>query len=116
MAVLSVSIWITGSTCSGKTTRLVEKFSQWIGQQRQQSLKRNWKHPPWQPLVAAVLVLAANDDTRRSLADRLANAVGGSYPVISKTPLGFITDEVMLFWPLLFQRLGLKAQFPAAAS
>ena len=39
-------------------------------------------------------------------------AVEGTYPVIGKTPVGFITDEVMLFFPLLFEQLNLKAQFP----
>ena len=39
-------------------------------------------------------------------------AVEGTYPVICKTPVGFITDEVLLFWPLLFEQLNLKAQFP----
>ena len=59
-----------------------------------------------------VLVFAANDDNRRDLADRLAAAIKGRSPVLSKTPLGFFQDEVMLFWPLLIQRLNLRAQFP----
>jgi hypothetical protein len=63
-------------------------------------------------MASAVLVFAANDDNRRELADRLAIAVQGRYPVLSKTPLGFFQDEVILFWPLLIQRLDLRAQFP----
>jgi hypothetical protein len=60
----------------------------------------------------AVLVLAANDDNRRDLADRIVAATGGKYPIRSKTQLGFFQDEVILFWPLLIQLLNLKAQFP----
>ena len=97
--------WIVGPTRSGKTTQLVKEFSQWV---RGKISKR----PLGGQLSPAVLVFAANDDNRRELADRLAGAVRGSYPVISKTPLGFISDEVMLFWPLLFEVLNLKAQFP----
>jgi hypothetical protein len=57
-------------------------------------------------------VFAANDDLRRELADKLAAAIQGRYPVLAKTPLGFFQDEVMLFWPLLIGRLNLRAQFP----
>ena len=63
-------------------------------------------------MTSAVLVLAANNNNRRKLADTLASAVEGTYPVICKTPVGFITDEVVLFLPLLFERLNIKAQFP----
>ncbi len=63
-------------------------------------------------MTSAVLVLAANNNNRRKLADTLASAVEGTYPVICKTPVGFITDEVVLFLPLLFDRLEIKAQFP----
>jgi hypothetical protein len=60
----------------------------------------------------AVLVLAANDDNRRELADSIVAATAGKYPIRAKTPLGFFQDEVILFWPLLIQLLNLKAQFP----
>ncbi|MBP0021085.1 MAG: recombinase family protein [Cyanobacteria bacterium SBLK] len=103
-----MSLWIVGTTRSGKTTRLVQEFQQWL----------SGKHSPTpskarsQPITPAILVFAANDGNRRTLADRLASEVAGSYPLVAKTPLGFIADEVTLFWPLLFQRLNLKAQFP----
>jgi hypothetical protein len=110
--VLLLSIWITGLTRSGKTTRLVEEFCQWV----QEKLLRTKRFSPTcdrsQLLTSVILVFAANDDNRRNLADRLSISVKGSYPVICKTPLGFISDEVMLFWPLLFEQLNLKAQFP----
>lgn len=101
------SLWITGKTRSGKTTCLVTEFSQWVRQQiKQKSLY------PQDGLTSAILVFAANNHNRRELVDRLSEAVEGTYPIICKTPVGFITDEVILFWPLIFEQLGLKAQFP----
>jgi hypothetical protein len=58
------------------------------------------------------LVFAANGDNRIDLADRLADATQGQYRFVSSTPLGFFQNEVILFWPLLMQQLGLTAQFP----
>jgi hypothetical protein len=58
------------------------------------------------------LVLAANESDRRQLADRLAIAVEGRYPVQCKTPLGFISEEVLLFWPLILEQAVCPAQFP----
>lgn len=110
--MLLLSIWITGLTRSGKTSRLVSEFCQWV-QEKSLSAKR-FSHigDRSQQLASVILVFAANDDNRRDLADRLSISVKGSYPVVCKTPLGFISDEVMLFWPLLFEQLHLKAQFP----
>jgi hypothetical protein len=100
-------IWIEGVTRSGKTTRLVEEFRYWVLQQRETNTPL---YPA--PLPQAALVLAANDDNKRELSDRLALTQPGGYPVLCKTPLGFITDEVILFWPLIFEALNLPARFP----
>ena len=104
----SVSLWITGTSRTGKTRRSIEEFYSWV---RQQLLKPKTKAAP-QNLASAVLVFAANNQNRRQLSDRLVLAVEGTYPVVCKTPVGFITDEVMLFFPLIFEALNLKAQFP----
>ncbi|MEW6496083.1 MAG: recombinase family protein [Cyanobacteriota bacterium] len=111
----SNSIWITGSTRTGKTTRLVTQFRQWVEQKR-------WSNQIFRPvspisrrdrrMAPAILVFAANDDNRRDFAEQLTTTIQGRYPIRAKTPLGFFQDEVMLFWPLLVQRLNLKAQFP----
>ncbi len=93
--------WIQGSSRSGKTTRLQKKFCDW--------LEKNEKK---QKLMPQSLVFAANDDNRKVLADKLAIAVGGRYPILCKTFLGFISEEISLFWPILFEKLGLNAQFP----
>ena len=101
------SVWLTGTSRTGKTSRLVREFSSWVRKQLVQAKKAS---PP--NLASAVLVFAANNQNRRQLNDRLVSAVEGTYPVVCKTPVGFITDEVMLFFPLIFEELKLKAQFP----
>jgi hypothetical protein len=60
----------------------------------------------------AVLALAANNDNRQDLVERIVKATGGKYPIRAKTPLGFFQDEITLYWPLLIGLLNLKAQFP----
>jgi hypothetical protein len=103
----SASLWVTGKTKSGKTSRLIEEFTEWIrGQDIQHS-----KHLCQDGIASVVLVFAANNDNRGQLADRLSDAVEGTYPIVCKTPVGFITDEVILFWPLIFEKLNLKARF-----
>jgi len=104
-------IWITGPTASGKTTRLAYYFRRWVEAQFRRHASEPHR-PPEPPQAPAVLVLAANEATRRRLSDRFAAEVRGRYPVLAKTPLGFFAEEVELFWPLLFQRLQLRAQFP----
>lgn len=103
------AFWFTGPTRSGKTNRLVAQFQLWVQPEGQPLRAKRRDRSPASPTV---LVFAANDDSRRDLADRLAAAIKGRFPILSKTPLGFFQDEVMLFWPLLIQRLNLRAQFP----
>ena len=95
------SIWVRGRTRSGKTQRLCQGFRDWV---------INFATP----IIPAnlCLVLAANESDRRQLADRLAIAVDGRYPVQCKTPLGFISEEVLLFWPLILEQAVCPAQFP----
>lgn len=122
--VFSHSVWIFGTSRSGKTARLVEQFARWMqdenyNQESFYTKKSRVKSSdrlskglyPYQK-EGTVLILAANDDNRRELADRILTATKGQYPVRCKTPLGFFQDEVILFWPLLVQYLKLKAQFP----
>ena len=105
-------LWITGTSRTGKTSRLAQEFCRWVRKQLSPSSRKSQQILPKQELTPAVLVFAANNNNRRKLADSLSLAVEGTYPVICKTPVGFITDEVLLFWPLLFEQLNLKAQFP----
>ncbi|MEH2466860.1 recombinase family protein [Nostoc sp.] len=122
--MVSHSVWIVGTSRSGKTARLVEQFCSWVQPEKQHpesfytkksTQKKGARIPEFLYLKQTepgVLVLAANDDNRRELGDRIVTSTLGKYPVRAKTPLGFFQDEVILFWPLLINSLSLKAQFP----
>ncbi len=88
-------IWIEGTTRTGKTTRLIQQFSDFFDSHNS----------------AFTLVFAANNQNRHQLADKLAQKIKGKSAIICKTPLGFFQDEITLFWPLLCQELQIKAQF-----
>ena len=105
------SLWIEGTTRTGKTTQLVKKFFYLVQERGNgqslapiQSITHN--------LASSVLVLSANDDNRRKLFDKLSSITKGKYAIHCKTPLGFMRDELKLFWPLLFKKLKLKEEFP----
>ncbi len=104
LTMQSPPLWITGVSRSGKTELLIAKFQNWLRKERAKLSLSN--------LTGSVLVLAANDENKRVLGDKLTLSIKGTYPINCKTPLGFITDEVFLFWPLIFSQLELKAQFP----
>ncbi|MEH1866423.1 MAG: recombinase family protein [Nostoc sp.] len=122
--MVSHSVWIVGTSRTGKTARLVEQFCSWVQPEKQatelfytkkQAHKKGERIPEFLYLKQTepgVLVLAANDDNRRELGDIIVTSTLGKYPVRAKTPLGFFQDEVILFWPLLINSLNLKAQFP----
>ncbi|MEA5579812.1 recombinase family protein [Nodularia harveyana UHCC-0300] len=122
--MISHSIWIVGSSRSGKTTRLIENFGDWLQSDNhivESFYTKNLEKPKGegiqivshlQKTAPGVLVLAANSENRRELADKIVTATEGKYPVRTKTVLGFFQDEVILFWPLLVNSLNLKAQFP----
>ncbi|MFN6526437.1 recombinase family protein [Nostoc sp. ChiSLP03a] len=122
--MVSHSVWIVGTSRSGKTARLVEQFCNWVTSEKQYTESFYTKKPGrkktsdvpellyLKQTEPGVLVLAANDDNRRELGDIIVTSTLGKYPVRAKTPLGFFQDEVILFWPLLINSLNLKAQFP----
>ncbi|MDY7024494.1 MAG: recombinase family protein, partial [Cyanobacteriota bacterium] len=107
MSVLS--LWITGNSRSGKTTRLIGQFGDWSLRLSPNSISMN-SQPTRQRGIA--LILAANSDNRLDLIDRLWETYPELSAYHSTTPLGLIQDDVTLFWPLLVQSLHLKAQFP----
>jgi hypothetical protein len=106
------AIWIEGGTRSGKTTALVDQFWQWL-HDRDVPDKHSQAH-------AKILVLAGNDDTKRDLGDALTERLQQRSPskaqaqhsILAKTTIGFIQEEVLLFYPLLIAKLNLPAQFP----
>ncbi|TVQ44368.1 MAG: recombinase family protein [Gloeocapsa sp. DLM2.Bin57] len=105
-------LWISGTSRSGKTTRLVKEFQNWVNKKLAYDSSKNSPQSRLKPLTSTALVLASNSERRNHLTEELSNAVGGSYPVLCKTPLGFISEQLILFWPLLLKPLQLKPQFP----
>ncbi len=118
------SLWITGPSRSGKTSRLVEQFCNWvqITSRTQESFytklskDKSTNKIPSRLFIhqsePGVLVLAANSDNQREFADKIITSTQGRYAIKVKTPLGFFQDEIILFFPLLVKLLNLKAQFP----
>jgi hypothetical protein len=77
------SVWYTGESRSGKTQQLVATAVDWLPQMAGRQL----------------LLLAANDENKRSLHDQIAIATTGRYPIRAQTPLGFLQEQVHLFYP-----------------
>ncbi|AFY93799.1 hypothetical protein [Chamaesiphon minutus] len=102
--MLGRAIWIEGGTRSGKTEALVSQFCQWLEERIVLGKHSNQERK--------ILVLAGNDDSKRDFGQRLAAKTQGKYPISAKTTIGFIQDEVLLFYPLLIQKLKLPAHFP----
>lgn len=121
--MFSESFWISGSSRSGKTARLIEQFCHWsdlgfdlanIGTGdtlASQSISPRKRRLIAKQGVPAVLVFAANGDNRIELTDRI-NIAKPNLAVQTTTPLAFFENEITLFWPLLIQQLNLPAQFP----
>lgn len=122
--MVSDSIWIVGSSRSGKTTRLAKEFCHWVQignqhtelfyrkNQNNKNGKNSIKTANLRQTEPGVLVLASNDNNRRFLSDNIVALTSGKSPIRAKTTVGFIQDEVILFWPLLIESLRIKAQFP----
>jgi hypothetical protein len=123
--MVSNFVWIVGTSRSGKTTSLAQNFCNWLQKndnqdmesfylknQNQKQAKSTIKTPNILQTEPGALILASNDDNRRTLTDKIVTFTAGKYPIRGKTTLGFIQDEVILFWPLLVEALQIKAQFP----
>jgi hypothetical protein len=95
------AVWITGATRSGKTQALVARFARSVAL----SGAKGASDP-------GVLVLAAIGENRLALMQRLTAATEARQPFRATTPLGFLEDEVNLFWALLVAKCDFKAQFP----
>ncbi|WP_232308917.1 hypothetical protein [Picosynechococcus sp. PCC 73109] len=95
------AIWLRGQSRSGKTTALVARLKAWVAGQDPQAV-----------LVPGLLVLAANNQNQRLLADLIHQEIRGSYPFVSKTPVAFMADEVELFFPLICEQLAIAPPFP----
>ncbi|OKH16005.1 hypothetical protein [[Limnothrix rosea] IAM M-220] len=107
-------LWLSGKSCSGKTTYLVQQI------QRHHAARGDRRVLGQTPVVfqapqsaqQSMLVLAANNRNQRELADAIQEALQGTGNFVSKTPLGFMADEVVLFFPLVCDVLNLRSEFP----
>ncbi|NCO76365.1 MAG: recombinase family protein [Cyanobacteria bacterium] len=95
--IKSQPIWIFGNSCCGKTTRLASIISHWL--EKSSSLKKP-------------LILCSNEEGRKTLTDTLLNINPHHYSGKIKTPFAVIIEDVILFYPLIIQELGIKAHIP----
>lgn len=93
--------WIQGPAQSGKTGRLLAHMATQFQRSSRPRLSG-----------AVFLCLAANGDNRLTLEDRITTDLPVELPITTATSIGFIQNEVVLFWPLLVESLGLNPQFP----
>lgn len=101
--MVSPPLWLDGATGSGKTSWLIQQLIAWAEADDLGEALAGGQ---------SLLVFAANGDNRMGLANRIATATQGRFPVVTTTPNGFMQSEVELFWPLLVKGLGLLPQFP----
>ena len=95
-------IWLNGKSCSGKTQRLVAAIQEHHNHQFQLKVQDQ----------KSMLILAANNRNQRELADAIQQKLQGQGNFISKTPLGFMADEVELFLPIICETLSLEPKYP----
>ena len=106
---------ITGPVRSGKTTALIAAIKQWIEEPSPQpsgSQASIHQTSIQRPISPTLLVFATNADNRAQLLNPLAQVGSGEISIHTTTPLAFFEDEVILFWPLLLEKLQLQAHFP----
>lgn len=109
------SYWINGPVRSGKTQRLItlliELADACLSDQTNSFPLTHSSADSNKHILShhSILVFAATADQRQKLLDRIAIATSSKYPIRSTTPLGFMRDEVILFWPLLLEILNLPA-------
>ncbi|MDR5638118.1 hypothetical protein RHH25_01720 [Thermosynechococcus sp. PP42] len=91
-ALLAVLQWISGGSRSGKTCALVREFAQWVGQDKSVI-----------PRERSLLFLTDSVEGRQAIQREIESQLGSGYRPYITTPVGFMQDEVELFWPLLVQ-------------
>ncbi|MGK7912206.1 MAG: hypothetical protein AB4050_12120 [Synechococcus sp.] len=93
----SQSVWWTGAAGSGKSDRLIQTYARWVDDGIDSR---------------TIFVFSASSELRTHLAGQLQTATQNRSIVQAFTPIGFFQREVLLYWPLLQDRLGLLARFP----
>ena len=93
----SQAIWWTGVAGSGKSDRLVQTYVRWVDEGADSR---------------TIFAFSASSELRTQLAAELQAATRNRAIVQAFTPIGFFQREVLLYWPLLQDQLGLLARFP----
>ena len=94
---LERSTWWVGVAGSGKTDCLVKTYVDWIDAGADSR---------------TILCFAVSSELRSQLSRRLQADTQNRAIVQVLTPMGFFQREVLLYWPLLQDSLGLLARFP----
>lgn len=103
------ALWISGGVQSGKSTRLVTELKTWITQAH---LPGTAPYTRRGELARRVLIMAANAENGQRLREKITQTIGLGLPLTVTTPLGFFPEEVILFWPLIVQQLGIPGLMP----
>lgn len=93
--------WISGRSRSGKTYALVREFARWVGQGSSVI-----------PRERSLLFLTDTVEGRQAIQREIESQLGSGYAPYITTPLGFMQDEVELFWPLLVQAEAVAPRLP----
>ena len=91
------SVWWTGVAGSGKSDRLTQTYAHWVEAGAESR---------------AIFAFSASSELRTQLFQQLQTATHNRAIVQAFTPIGFFQREVLLYWPLLQDQLGLLARFP----
>ena len=95
--MVELARWWEGVAGSGKTDRLVQTYVDWIDAGAD---------------TRTLFVFSASSELRAQLSRRLQAATHNRAIIQAYTPIGFFQREVLLYWPLLQNNLGLLARFP----
>lgn len=95
--------WISGGSRSGKTYALVGEFAQWV---------KGEQDPSVMPKKRSLLFLTDTVESRQAIQREIESQLGSGYTPYIATPMGFMQDEVELFWPLLVQVNAVAPRLP----
>ncbi|AHB89298.1 putative cyanobacterial membrane protein in cluster with PxcA [Thermosynechococcus sp. NK55a] len=99
--MLAVLHWISGGSRSGKTYALVREFAQWVQQDS-----------PVIPRERSLLFLTDTMEGRQAIETEIQAQLGSGYRPYIATPMGFMQEEVELFWPLLVEANAVAPHLP----
>jgi hypothetical protein len=115
------ALWVAGPARSGKTQALLNALGGWLA--ARSPTPDPGVNPEADPALApcpdpvgppaiGILALAAPGGSQPALDERLTPVVAARSPLTCKTPMGWVQEEVLRFYPWLAQRLGVPARPP----